>query len=96
MAMRGGAFDVPDRLVKHALQVPLGERGALEVLLRLDLLGDHDGLLVLYRRHLLLPQALLGSLVVPQIELGTDEDDGHAGRVVVNLGEPLRLDVVER
>ncbi len=81
--------DAPDGLVKDALQVALCEGRALEVLLRLDLLGDHDGLLVLNGRHLLLAQRLLGALVISQIELGADEDDGHARRVVVDLGVPL-------
>lgn len=79
----------PDCLVKNALQVSLCERRALEVLLCLDLLGDHDGLLVLDGGHLLLAQRLLGSLIVAQIELCADEDDGYARCVVVNLGIPL-------
>lgn len=80
---------LPDRLVENALQIPLCQRGALQVLLGLDLLCDHDGLLVLYGRHLLLPEALLGRLVVPQIELSADEDDGYTGRVMVDLRVPL-------
>ena len=83
------ALYAPDGLVEDALQVALCERRALEVLLRLDLLGDHDGLLVLDGRHLLLPQRLLGRLIVPQIELGADEDNGNAGRVVIYLRVPL-------
>lgn|SRR5690242_2471233 len=79
----------PNRLVEDALQVALCEGRALEVLLRLDLLGDHDCLLVLDGGHLLLAQRLLGSLVVSQIELGADEDDGDARCVVVDLGVPL-------
>lgn len=55
----------------------------------LDLLGHHDGLLVLYGAHLLLPEALLDRFVVPQVELRADEDDRHVGRVVVDLGVPL-------
>jgi hypothetical protein len=79
----------PNRLVKDALQVSLCERRALEVLLRLDLLGDHDCLLVLDGGHLLLAQRLLGRLIVAQIELCADEDDGYARRVVVDLRVPL-------
>jgi hypothetical protein len=52
-------FDVvrilPDRLVENALEISLCQRGAFQVLLGLDLLRNHDGLLVLYGRHLLLP-----------------------------------------
>jgi hypothetical protein len=84
------ASDIPDRLVKNALKVPLRERGALEVLLRPDLLGYHNGLFILYRRHLLLSQAFFGCLVIPQVELGADEDDGHAGRMMIDLRVPLR------
>ena len=87
--MQGAHGDVPNSFVKDTLQVALCEGGALEVLLRLDLLCDHDGLLVLDGRHLLLPQRLLGGLIVPQIELGADEDNGNAGRVVIYLRVPL-------
>lgn len=79
----------PNCLVEDALQVALCEGRALEVLLRLDLLGNHDCLLVLDGGHLLLAQRLLGGLVVSQIELRADEDDGHARRVMVDLGVPL-------
>lgn len=47
--------NAPDRLVKNTLKVALCERRAFQVLLRLDFLCDHDGLLILDRRHLLLP-----------------------------------------
>ena len=83
------ALYAPDGLVEDALQVALCERRALEVLLRLDLLGDHDGLLVLDGRHLLLTERLLGALVIAEIELCADEDNGYTGRVVVNLRVPL-------
>jgi hypothetical protein len=86
-----GALYIPNGLVEDALQVALCERRALEVLLRLDLLGDHDGLLVLDRRHLLLTERLLGALVIAEIELCADEDNGYAGCVVVNLRVPLYL-----
>jgi hypothetical protein len=55
----------------------------------LDLLGDHDRLLVLDWCHLLLPQRLLGAFIVPQIELCADKDDRYAGCVMVDLGVPL-------
>jgi hypothetical protein len=87
--VRGSSRYAPDGLVEDALQVALCQGGALEVLLRLDLLGHHDRLLVLDGRHLLLPQRLLGALVVSQVELGADEDDGHPRRVMVDLGVPL-------
>lgn len=80
----------PNGLVKDALQVPLRERRTLQVLVRLDLLGNLHRLLVLDRRHLLLPQALSRGLVVAQIELGADQDDGDARSVVLNLGVPLQ------
>lgn len=79
----------PNSLIEHALQVPLRECRALEVLLCLDLLRHHDGLLILDGRHLLLPQALARGLVIAQIQLRADEDDGDAGGVVLDLGIPL-------
>lgn len=82
--------DVPDCLIENALQIPLCECRALEVFLCFDLLGDHYGLLVLDGRHLLLAEALLGGLIVAEIQLGSDEDDGHAGGVVLDLRVPLQ------
>lgn len=81
--------NVPNGLIENALQVALCQGRALEVLLCLDLLGDHDGLFVLDGRHLLLPQRLFDTLIVPQVQLCADEDDGNTRRVVVNLGIPL-------
>ena len=80
---------IPDCLVKYTLQVALRERRTLEVLLCLDLLCDHDGLLVLNGRHLLLSERLLGRLVVPQVEFCANEDDGYTRRVMIYLWVPL-------
>jgi hypothetical protein len=57
----------------------------------LNLLRDHDRLLVLNGRHLLLSQRLLGRLIVSQVELCADEDDWYARRVVIYLRVPLSL-----
>lgn len=83
-------FFIPDGLVKDALQVSLGEGRALHVLDRLNLLGNCDCLLVLYRCHLLLSEALLGAFIIPQVQFGSDKDDGYSWCVMLNLGEPLQ------
>ena len=64
-------------------------RRTLHVFVRLDLLGDNHRLLVLYRCHLLLSQALLGRFVVSKIELCADQDDGDIGRMVFYFRVPL-------
>lgn len=79
-----------DSFVEHALQIPLGQSRALEVLDGFDVLGDLDCLFVLYGLHLTLAQLLFDFWVVAQVELGSDEDDWDAGRVVLYLGVPLR------
>jgi hypothetical protein len=56
---------------------------------RADVLGDHQGLVVRHGLHALGAQALEGSRVLSQVELGADEDDGDGGGVVVDLREPL-------
>jgi hypothetical protein len=81
--------DSLDRLVEYALEIPLRQGGALEVLDGFDLFGDLHCLLILYGLHLALAQLLFDLWVVAQVELGADEDDGHAGRVVLYLGVPL-------
>jgi hypothetical protein len=86
---RGISNDLLDRLVEHALEIPLRQGGALEVLDGLDLLGDLHCLLILYGLHLALAQLLFDLGVVAQVELGADQDDGNAGCVVLYLGVPL-------
>jgi hypothetical protein len=82
---------VPDSLVKHALQVALSERGALEILMCADLLGDGQGLLVRDGLHLAGAQGFGRGAVISQVELGADQDDGDVGGVVFDLGVPLIL-----
>lgn len=59
--------DSLDRLVKHALQIPLRQRRALQVFDRLDILRNLHRLLVLDGRHLSLPQLLSHFRVVSKI-----------------------------
>lgn len=80
---------VPNRLVKHTLQVALSECGALEILMCADLLGDGQGLLVRDRLHLAGAQGFGSGAVVSQVELGADQDDGDVGGVVFDFREPL-------
>ena len=63
--------------------------------MRADLAAHLHGLLVADRFHALLAQAVERRRVLAQVELGADQDDGHVGRMVLDLGEPLGLDVVE-
>ena len=64
---------------------------SLELLLNLQIL--HSGFVL---RVLSLPlQVLQHVLVVPQIGLGADQDDGNVGCVVLELRVPLGFDVVK-
>jgi hypothetical protein len=83
------AKNSPDSLIKDALQIPLGQGRALEVLVSLDLLGADQRLVVGDRLHPLLAQGLQRGGVFPQIELRADEDDGDVRCVVVDFGVPL-------
>jgi len=60
-------LDVPYSLIEYALQVPLRQSGALQVLLSLDFFRDNDGLSKLNGSHLLLPQALFRCLILSEI-----------------------------
>ena len=84
-----GIPDVPYSLIEHALQVPLRQSRALEVLLSLDFLCDNDGLSELNWGHFLLPQALFGCLILSEIQLSADQYNRDAGRVVINFWVPL-------
>ncbi len=79
----------PDCLVEDALEVALGQRRAFQVLLRLDFFGHHHGLLILNRRHLLLPETLTCRFVIPEIKLRADKDNRNAWGMVFNFGIPL-------
>ncbi len=47
-------------------------------------------------RQPLLLQLLYGLLVLPQVELGAHQDDGHVRAVVAHLWVPLGSDILER
>lgn len=56
------------------------------------LLSQAQTLRVGDRRQLLFSQLLYCFLIVPQIQLGPDQDDRSGGAVVTNLREPLKKD----
>ena len=65
------------------------EGGALEVLHGVDLLGHLEALGIRERLELLRLQRLQSILVLAQVELGPDEDDGGVRAVVAHLRVPL-------
>ena len=73
----------------------MGEGRALEVVDGTDLLGTVLSLLLRDDVQTLALKLGDHGLIVAQIGLGADEQDGHAGSVVLDLGPPLGLDVVE-
>ncbi|KAI3481258.1 hypothetical protein L1887_56474 [Cichorium endivia] len=85
-----------DRLVKHVFQSLLRQRRALDVLDRAQL--SRQALARLERHGTLLGsrQLLDHRVVVAQIHLRAYNQARHTGAVVVHLGEPLLLDVLER
>ena len=85
-----------DGLVEDVLEPLLRQRRALHVL---------DGLVLVCHRlpvrggrgpHLVGRQLLPLLLVVPEVDLGADEDDRRPGAVVADLGKPLLLTILER
>lgn len=87
---------IPDRFVEHALEVTLGEGRTFEVLVRTDLLGDGQRLLVRDGLHFASAQGVSGRSVVSQVQLGSDKDDGDVGSMVLDFGIPLRQLAVAR
>jgi hypothetical protein len=83
--------NLPNSLVENALKVPLSQSGALKVLVCLDFLGASQRLFVRHGLHTLLAEGLERSGVFSKIELGSDQDDGDIGRMMVDLGVPLEL-----
>jgi hypothetical protein len=68
----GGLSCSPDGFIKHALEIALGQGRALEILLCLDFPADCQRFLILYGLGPHLPHALLGCLIISQIQLCTD------------------------
>lgn len=85
-----GAFHIPDSFVEHTLQIALCKGRTFEVLVRTDLLGHGQRLLVRYGFHLSCAKAVCGRSIVSQVQLGTDEDDGNVGGMMFDLRIPLR------
>jgi hypothetical protein len=81
--------DIPNGFIKDAFEVALREGRTFEILVRSDLLGDGQSLLVRDRLHLSLPEGFCRCGIVSQIELGTNKDDGNIGGMVLDLGVPL-------
>lgn len=83
-------------LVENVLQALLRQSRALNVLDGAQLAGQLLALLS-HNRPLLRPRELLHDAgIVAQIDLGSNDQAGHAGAVVVNFREPFFFDVFKR
>ena len=90
MIVARGASHIPDSFIEHTLQVALCEGRTFEVLVRTDLLGHGQGLLVRYGFHLSCAKAICGRSIVSQVQFGTDEDDRDIGGMMFDFRIPLR------
>lgn len=88
--------NIPNGFVKDAFEVALREGRTFKILVRSDLLGDGQGLLVRDGLHLSLPKGLCCRGIISQIELRTNKDDGNIGSMVLDLRVPLHERSVER
>lgn len=87
--------NIPNGFIKDAFEVALREGRTFEILVRSDLFGDSQCLLVRDRLHLSLPEGFCCRGIVSQIEFGTNKDDGNIGGMVLNLRVPLLERLVE-
>ena len=83
-------------VLKDLLDTVSRPGGALKVFVGADLLRDSVTLLLGHGLLLVLGELLDGLLVVSQIPLAADEDDGQSLAEVQDLGNPLLLDVLQR
>lgn len=67
-----GGVNEPDSLVEDALEIPLRQGRALEVLVCLDLLCAHESLVVRDSLHALLAEGVERGGILSQIELRAD------------------------
>ena len=92
-----GKLDDPHDLLEHLGHVLLGHGAALHVLDGPDLAGHAvavDGADEVGLEDVVVVVLLLA--VVPEVDLEAEEEDGDVRGVVLDLGVPLLLDVVER
>lgn len=92
----GGVEDGADGLLEDRLETGLVERRALNILDGADGLAHVHALLEGDGGKALLSEAVDGLLIIAKIELGADQEEGGVGAVVLDLGVPLGLDVLER
>jgi hypothetical protein len=85
-----------DGLVKDVLEALLRQGRALDVLDGAELTREPLARVVLDGPLLLPGELLADGGVLSQVDLGADNQAGHARAVVVDLGEPFLLDVLER
>lgn len=89
------ALGVFTYLIKHILKFVLSQRAALDIFHRTQILGHALAILPAHGLHLLLRQLLFHTGIVSQIHLGSDDEAGNTGTVMMNLGEPFFPDVLE-
>lgn len=82
---------VPDRFIKHALQIALCQRRALQILVCPDLFGHRQGLLVRDGFHLTGAEGFGSCAVVSQVEFSTDKNNGDTRCMVFDLWIPLLI-----
>lgn len=73
----------------------MGQSGALDVFDSTQILGHTITVLLANGRHLLTGELLADTRVVAQIGLGTDDQAGNTGAVVVDFGEPFLANVLK-
>lgn len=83
-------------LIKHVLELVLSQRAAFDIFHRAQVFGHALAVLAADGAHLLLGKLLAHAGIIPQVDLGTDNQAWDAGAVVVDLGEPLLANVFER
>jgi len=92
----GGVEDSADGLLEDGLETSLVERRALNVLDGADGLAHVETLLEGDGGEALLGETGNGLRILTKIELGADQEEGRIGAVVLDLGVPLGLHVLER
>lgn len=88
-------FSFETRLIEDILKLILGQCRTLNIFDSSKLLGHAFSVLLSDRGHLLSGKLLANGGVIAKIGLGSDDQAGDAGAVVVDLGEPFLADVFE-
>lgn len=86
----------PSYLVKHILQLILSQSRTFHIFDCTQLFGHPLSIVSLHRLHPLLGKLIFDRRILPEVDLGTNNETWDAGTVMMDFWKPLFANVFER